>query len=131
MQASSISFYRLLSSAGYVYINSFFHDHIFVSESFAKKMNIASSFEMFCQKAISSLYQFDSVLLCQPPHLVQSGIDFYEAKLNMLMTENHSRVADYYSYVTGGLSCCLNLLHKMGKQDEHYSIKLRQAGFEL
>lgn len=127
-QASSTSFYNLMSSSGYVYANTFFHDHIFLSGYFAKKMNISSlPFELFCATATNNLYEFVNVFLCQKPDQAELGVSFYEEKLKMLISDDHPSAVHFYSYVVGGLSCCYSFLCKQGDKNSDYAKKFVHA----
>ena len=131
-QASSMSFYKLMSSAGYVYVNTFCHDHIFLSESFAKKMGInPPPFEFFCATATNNLYQFDNVFLGQKPDQADLGVNFYEEKIKMLISECHPHAVNFYSYVVGGLSCCYNFICKQGQENSDYSQTFARAACEF
>lgn len=131
-QASSIAFYKLMASAGYLYMNTFWHDHIFVDEFFVKKLHISTpTFETFTQIASTNLYQFDRVCLNQRPATPDSGVQFYESKINLLISEAHPCAAHYYSYVAGGINACISLLAANGKVHEDYAKIFSSAGLDL
>ena len=127
-QASSMSFYKLMSSLGYIYVNTFFHDHIFMCEKFADQINFSRPpFEFFCRNSMPELYQLESVLLHQKLESATAGIDFYEQKLNVLISEGHPHAADFFSYVMAGISTCLNISTRLGQDRDSYSVMLSES----
>ena len=96
--------------------------------NFAGKINHSRpSFEFFCRNAMPELYQLESVLLRQRPESATAGIDFYEQKLNVLISEGHPRAADFFSYVMAGITTCLNIATTLKQDRNSYSVKLSEA----
>jgi hypothetical protein len=100
IQASSTAMFRLMEEKGYIYIKSFFHDHIFVSQEFFKSLNISIFHdigkEAFCKQAPKHLYNFGAVLLYQNENEGNKGIDFYKTKLKHLVANGYVKDAYYF-----------------------------------
>jgi len=102
-QCSSTAMYRMMSSKGYIYVNSFFIDHVFISQELLSKFRNLPGYDSWGQKAFSriapkNLYQFNRVLLNQPPGKGGKGIEFYQSKLNNLVVNQYYRDASHYFY---------------------------------
>ena len=102
-QASSVSTYELLSQKGYVYLKSFFLDHIFIEESFMlsnletiNNLGIKHGFKHFLLNAPKHLYNIGAVLTNQAEGEAHKGIDFYSEKLENLI--NHSQMLEASSF---------------------------------
>ena len=132
-QASSISFYKMMTSAGYLYTYTFFHDHVFVDKAFAKQYNLTKfpGFNQFCQVATMNLYQFDNVFLCQDLDSADLGVKFFERKLNVLISEGHPSASHYYSYIAGGIMNCIGFMKKIGKDSEEYAKDFNSAAIKF
>ena len=129
-QASSIAFFRMLSSAGYVYLKTFFQDHIFVDRDFAAKINaILPPPEYFYVEAAANIAQFDRVLLCQ--YSGDQGVKFYESSLRILMSQRHACTASFYSYIVGGINCCLGVLNQLEDANPDYYKEFKRAGIKF
>ena len=56
----------------------------------------------------------------QPIDSADQGVKFYESRLKILISENHDCTASFYSYIVGGINCCLGILDQLGKADDDY-----------
>ena len=124
-QCSSIAMFRLMSSMGYVYINTFALDHVFVSQELFNQNSDHPDFKVFGQKAFSRiapkhLYHFDKVLGSQLEGEGKKGIRFYRNKLNNLVVNQCYRDASHYFHFLSLIFASFGPLILKGRGEEYY-----------
>jgi len=99
-QASSLATYRLMTGKAYTYLNSFFHDHIFIANEY---LHLASSIpqlsfgeDFFFKNAPQHIYSFYNVLLGQAENNGGGGIRFFASKVQILLDHLSIKNAIHY-----------------------------------
>jgi len=103
-QASSTAFFKLMDSKSYIYIKSFFLDHIFVESSFYAQCPYhlpedSVGLTGFTNHAQSHLYDPFSVCLNQADDKGGAGILFYQDKIDALISNQKLQYASQFYYM--------------------------------
>jgi hypothetical protein len=130
-QASSRAMYRLMQEKGYIYINSFFLDHVFIDSSFLSTLKhpfteSAIGLSGFITNAPRHLYDVNSVLINQEEPHGDRGIIFYRDKLENLINCGMLRDAHhYYCHLSVVMKTLLGIVKSARSTD--YFTKYSQA----
>ena len=125
LQASAISFYKLMRSKNYTYIKSFHNDLVFISDEFLPNIkqdlfqNIGR--EAFYKNASSELYQYVFVLLDQDKdgRSPSKGIEFYFDKIEMLIENGYWDDARHFFWFLVLIMNSFAMIARM-KGDQYY-----------
>ncbi|KZR68400.1 hypothetical protein PMIT1313_02018 [Prochlorococcus marinus str. MIT 1313] len=108
IQASSKAMYRMMLEKGYIYLESFFHDHIFVTKEFLQdclksNLQLLHGRKYFIQNAPVHLYEIHKVLAgfdgkTDPGSL---RIELYSGRVRNLLNDGYRDEAlSFYAYLT-------------------------------
>ena len=128
-QASSKATFKLMQQKNYIYIKSFFLDHIFVSkEFFEKNLSIFNSqptgINLFINEAPHHLYNITSVVLNQQDGSGGSGVSFYTEKvMNLVKTDQFRDASTYYHMLSNYFHSLTSLVLERRGEDYHNQFK--------
>ena len=134
-QASSKATFKLMLQKDYVYIKSFFLDHIFVSQEFYD-LNIEyfstreTGIDLFIKKR-THLYNIFNVALYQQEGSGGSGVLFYKEKvMNLIKTDQLPEASSYYHILSNYFHTMIP--HVLEKRGEIYLNEFKEAltGFD-
>jgi len=124
IQSSSLAMYNLMTSKGYTYLRSFFHDHIFIDNGVLSNVTDKIQFpigdEAFISTASQSLYQFHAVLLNQQENQGGSGIDFYSSKVANLIENGCIKEAKNYYFMLSQVFHSYSVMVRQIRGDSYF-----------
>lgn len=105
-QASSLSMFQLMKSKDYLYLASFYQDHIFIEKNAYEDFINNSSIDLpagdlhFYQNASKHLFSYDGALVNQADGSGDAGINFFASKVQNLVSNGQiAEAKQYYSHL--------------------------------
>ena len=104
-QASSLAMFKLMKSMNYLYIQSYFQDHIFIDKELYEHLPLTSeNFPAgdlhFFRNAPNHLFSYDSVLLNQSENDASLGVNFLASKVhNLIMNGQLIEAQQYFHHL--------------------------------
>lgn len=126
-QASSIAMFKMMRSKGYKYLNSFSQDHVFIAEEFLDNhvhlinaTNVKFGDQFYFDYAPRHIYRIDSVCANQDEKNGESGVLFYESKLNNLIASDYMDDAkNFYCFLCDSFKAVTPMVRTRG--DSYFS----------
>lgn len=130
-QASASAFYRMMAEHRYYFVQSFFQDHIYVSEEFLSailtaKEDFKYGTSHYLETGHEALYSPVAVLCNQEESKPNAGFSFYCDKLRALICDGHiNQAAHMYAYVLSHALHANNIVTQ--RRSPEYAAKYQEA----
>ena len=116
-QASSLAFFKMMEERHYIYVRSFFQDHIFISQEFYESSNLSEDThflagrEAFLHYAADALYDPIAVFTNQMEGECAKSFKFYSDKLDsLLFNDSHQSASFLFSYLLTMIKVSANVI---------------------